>query len=126
MSFSREQFQRYALVTIVVLLAALASNRLMGMTIPTFAHDRCERVRVHTMGPFAMNVEVPDFEIPNVDVELAGIEAEVQAELAAELAAEARQMEEEARQMAEEHHRMAEERCRIERERAAERVVAVR
>jgi hypothetical protein len=115
----REQFQRLALVVIVVLLAAVASDRLARMVQPAFAQD-----------PFAFAHEVEfvhemDFELP--DHELVRIEAEVQAELAAaaqEMEAEARRMAEEAQRMAEEHRRMAGERCEVERARV--RVVEVR
>ena len=106
---SREQFQRLALVTLVVLLTALASERLMAMVRPPCAphHDRLVHVRVHAP---------PMAELPPM-ADLAAL-----ADVQAELAAEAQRMGEEARRLAEEHRRLAGERCRIERE----RVVVVR
>jgi hypothetical protein len=109
----RERFQRFALVTILVLLAAVASDRLTRLVQPAFAHDPFAHEFEHV---HAMEVELPAHE-------LAQIEVEVQTGLAAaaqEMEAEARRMAEEAERMAEEHRRMADERCVIEHARGVE------
>ena len=103
---SREQFQRLALVVLVVLLAALASDRLMGMVRPPFGDhpDRCIRVRVSDVGVVVSPAVAPLPPMPP----LPGVQADVAAE-ARRMAEEARRHAEEMRQMAEEHRRMAEQ-----------------
>lgn len=112
----RASFQRFALVTIVVLLALVASNHLTRLVQPVFAHDSF--AYAHGMEDFALS-----------DYELAEIEAEVQAELAAQaqqMEEEAHRMAEEARRMADEHRRMAEgQRCEIERQAERARALGV-
>lgn len=96
---SREQFQRAALVTLVVLLAALASDRLMAMMQPTCIDDRVRIARVHVTGPA-----------------IAAEEARRLGEEARRIGAEARRIAEEHRRIVEVHRHRTEERCEIEQE----------
>ena len=90
MRLSREQFQRLALLTIVGLLALLATDRLMA----TVAH------------PFHAHERLVVFETPGAEV--AAVEARIMAEEGRMMAAEARMLGEEARRMGEEARRHAE------------------
>lgn len=100
---SREQIQRLALVTLVVLLAAVASDRLMAMMRPPCPDDPVRVTRVHVTGPA-----------------FAADEARRLGEEARRLGEEARRLAEEDRRLAEEHQHLVRERCEIEREIARE------
>ena len=119
----RERFQRIALATIVVLLATIATNRLVHAVQPAFSGDRVAQAHTH--------------EAWHWDDDCAPSRDHVHHEVAAvarEVADEARRMADEARRVAEEHRRVVrehrhhgEERCRVEREieRAVETELAV-
>ena len=82
---TKETFQRYALVTIVVLLAAIASQQVMAYTRSAIHHDH-------------------EMIIRHVDVEFFADEQRLLADEARLLGDEARLLGEEARQMAEHFH----------------------
>ena len=115
---SREQLQRLALVTIVVLLAALASERIMTMIRPSCHAERFVHVRVHEAVP----------PVPPVPPLPPSVEAHEMAAHARHLGEEARRMAEAHRRMAEEHRRLLAERRTLERriEREVESTLEVR
>ena len=57
---SREQFQRLALVTIVVLLATVATNRLMAFSFDhaDHFHDRMVEIRMDAMDDFNIDHDI--------------------------------------------------------------------
>jgi hypothetical protein len=74
---TRDQFQRLALVTVVVLLATVASNRLMAYTFGS--SDRCTLSEAYV---FEHEHAFEDFDVDvDVDIDHELLSAEIQAEM---------------------------------------------
>ena len=99
----RERFQRLALATIVVLLATIATNRLVHAVQSPFTGERFAQVQDHATWDDDCTPSRP-----HIAFEMS--------ESARALAAEARRHAAEARQAAAEQRRMVRDRCEIERE----------